>query len=102
MGADLRIFKQYLINQENGRQLIVSSEIATIHNSKLIEKLQEEGKQAWSISDECGSIFEISTESLLKYKEDILKFDKTACVDLIDDSLNNSPIDYCFRCELSY
>lgn len=98
MGADLRIFKQYLINKENGRQLKVLSEVTTIYDSELIEKLQEEGKQAWSISDECGSIFEISTESLLKYKEDILKFDKTACMYLVDDSLED---DY-FRCELSY
>lgn len=98
MGADLRIFKQYLINKENGRQLKVLSEVTTIYDSELIEKLQEEGRQAWSISDECGSIFEISTESLLKYKEDILKFDKTACMYLVDDSLEN---DY-FRCELSY
>ena len=98
MGADLRIFKQYLINKENGRQLKVLSEVTTIYDSELIEKLQEEGKQAWSISGECGSIFEISTESLLKYKEDILKFDKTACMYLVDDSLED---DY-FRCELSY
>ena len=98
MGADLRIFKQYLINKENGRQLKVLSEVTTIYDSELIEKLQEEGRQAWSISDECGSIFEISTESLLKYKEDILKFDKTACMYLVDNSLED---DY-FRCELSY
>ena len=98
MGADLRIFKQYFITKENGRQLKVLSEVTTIYDSELIEKLQEEGKQAWSISDECGSIFEISTESLLKYKEDILKFDKTACIYLVDDSLED---DY-FRCELSY
>lgn len=98
MGAGLRIFKQYLINKENGRQLKVLSEVTTIYDSELIEKLQEEGRQAWSISDECGSIFEISTEILLKYKEDILKFDKTACMYLVDDSLED---DY-FRCELSY
>ena len=98
MGADLRIFKQYFINKENGRQLKVLSEVTTIYDSELIEKLQEEGRQAWSISDECGSIFEISTESLLKYKEDILKFDKTACMYLVDNSLED---DY-FRCELSY
>ena len=98
MGADLRIFKQYFINKENGRQLKVLSEVTTIYDSELIEKLQEEGIQAWSISDECGSIFEISPESLLKYKEDILKFDKTACMYLVDDSLED---DY-FRCELSY
>ena len=98
MSADLRIFKQYFINKENGRQLKVLSEVTTIYDSELIEKLQEEGRQAWSISDECGSIFEISTESLLKYKEDILKFDKTACMYLVDDSLED---DY-FRCELSY
>ena len=98
MGADLRIFKQYLINKENGRQLKVLSEVTTIYDNELIEKLQEEGRQAWSISDECGSIFEISTESLLKYKEDILKFDKTACMYLVDNSLED---DY-FRCELSY
>ena len=97
MGADLRIFKQYFITKENGRQLKVLSEVTTIYDSELIEKLQEEGKQAWSISDECGSIFEISSESLLKYKEDILKFDKTACIYLVDDSLED---DY-FRCELS-
>ena len=98
MGADLRIFKQYLITKENGRQLKVLSEVTTIYDSELIEKLQEEGMQAWSISDECGSIFEISPESLLKYKEDILKFDKTACMYLVDNSLED---DY-FRCELSY
>ena len=98
MSTDLRIFKQYLINKENGRQLKVLSEITTIYDSELIEKLQEEGMQAWSISGECGSIFEISAESLLKYKEDILKFDKTACMYIVDDSLED---DY-FRCELSY
>lgn len=98
MSADLRIFKQYFINKENGRQLKVLSEVTTIYDSELIEKLQEEGRQAWSISDECGSIFEISAESLLKYKEDILKFDKTACMYLVDNSLED---DY-FRCELSY
>ena len=98
MGADLRIFKQYLITKGNGKRLEILSEVTAIHDSELIEKLQEEGRQAWSISDECGSIFEISTESLLKYKEDILKFDKTACMYLADDSLED---DY-FRCELSY
>ena len=98
MGADLIIFKQYFITKENGRQLKVLSEVTTIYDSELIEKLQEEGIQAWSISNECGAIFEISAESLLKYKEDILKFDKTACMYLVDDSLED---DY-FKCELSY
>lgn len=98
MGADLRIFKQYLITKENGRQLKVLSEVTTIYDSELIEKLQAEGRKAWSIEDECGAIFEISTEDLLKYKEDILKFDKTACMYLVDNSLED---DY-FRCELSY
>lgn len=98
MSADLRIFKQYLVTKENGRQLKVLSEVTTIYDSELIEKLRAEGIQAWSIEDECGSIFEISTEDLLKYKEDILKFDKTACMYLVDNSLED---DY-FRCELSY
>ena len=49
MGADLRIFKQYLINKENGRQLKVLSEVTTIYDSELIEKLQEEGKYIQTI-----------------------------------------------------
>ena len=98
MGTDLRIFKEDISSNSTGRMTKTLTEVATIYDSNLIDKLQTESNGYWNVSSECGAIFELPKEVIMKYKEDILKFDKTAQMDLVDDSFNS---DY-FHCELSF